>query len=1161
MHAARKIPLKALEAQAQSSDPNNSVWVSANAGSGKTHVLTERVIRILLNNTAPSRILCLTYTKAAAAVMQGRIFNRLSQWTRISDEALGQELEKLEHKKPDLARITSARRLFAQALETPGGLKIQTIHAFCEALLHQFPVEANIAGHFEMIDDMRQIALIAEAKRLILEAAYKREDEELSAAFDLILATVGEDGLNRLFEEAITKRQSLQKPLLQWQDEGILFFRNIFGVQGGDNAENLSYALKQTALYTPERIALFLSVGGANIEKLCDRVEALAQEKNWKKFKSLAQDIYFNKDGKARSPKPIFTKAVLGVAPDAAEEFQQRHEAVLQLLDTLCAVDLVALNQAAYVLINNLNNLYNRLKKRRGFLDFDDLIHKTVAMLQRKGAGEWVQYKLDRGIDHILVDEAQDTSPAQWQIIRLLSEEFFAGDSARNERRSLFAVGDEKQSIYSFQGAQPEDFAQHGRAVQKRALAAKLGFKKIRLDFSFRSTNDVLSAVDHVFAVPQNYQGLSADNEKTIHEAVRKNEPGEVDIWQALTPDGVSEPEDWREPVDQLAAPAIILARQIALTIKHWLDNGEVIAGQNRLVTPRDIMVLVRKRDQFVHALSRELKNLHIAVAGADRLLLSEHIAVRDLVALGRFVLQPYDDLSLAAVLKSPLFHFIDDDLLKIAAERQGLLYHALEQQAGNNPKYQRAYDLLEEYRALADITPVYEFYSRILSENHGRRDILARLGVEASDVLDAFMDYTLAVQKTGLPGLQAFLEILAEVQPQIKREMDQSRNEVRIMTVHAAKGLEAAIVFLVDSGSAIWSSKHEPRLISVDNTTEGQAIEPVLLWQPSSQYKTALIGEAIDGLKQRANQEYRRLLYVGMTRAEDRLIVCGYKSKRPIDGTWLDLVRDALQDKSIAIASPVEGINIYRYQLSAPQLGIVSDKIIQEESILQFDMPEFLFERVLPEQSLPRPLSPSKASMVIEDAPNIDPAGMIESPILQTDVSKQKKLSIERGQLIHRLLEYLPDICPSKRQALLQNYLKQQASHFDKEILQDIEHMVLNLINDPKFKPLFVPHAQAEVALMGVVSVRGKKRPLSGQIDRLVVDADKVIFADFKTGQVPTTIEQVPEGYKLQMALYYQILQEIYPDKQIKGLLIYTHAPVIFEMSANSMHAMLAML
>lgn len=1152
-----KIPTKALEAQAQSSDPNTSVWVSANAGSGKTHVLTERVIRILLTGTPPSRILCLTYTKAAAAVMQTRIFSRLSQWTRISDEELGEALQKLEHKKPDTLRITAARKLFAHALETPGGLKIQTIHAFCEALLHQFPVEANIAGHFEMIDDMRQIALIGEAKRLILETAYKRDDEELSQAFDLILSTVGEFGLDRLLSEAIYKRQSLSEPLLRWREQGIEFFRRIFGVKASDNPENLSYALKEAALYSPDRIALFLSAGGSNMEKFCDRIEALATEANWRNFKDLAHDIYFTGQGKARSPKTIFTKAVQAVAPDAIDEFGEKHDHVLQLIDAICAVDLVGLNQAAYVLVDALNSLYNRLKKRRGFLDFDDLIHKTVAMLKRKGAGEWVQYKLDRGIDHILVDEAQDTSPAQWQIIRLLSEEFFSGTTARNERRTLFAVGDEKQSIYSFQGAIPEDFAQNGRAVEKRALAAKLGFKKLRLDFSFRSTADVLNAVDHVFEHPQNYQGLSAENEKTIHEPVRKDEPGEVDVWEALTPDEVSEPEDWREPVDQLAAPAIKLARQMALTIKHWLDNGEVIAGKNRLITPRDIMVLVRKRDQFVHALSRELKNLHIAVAGADRLRLADHIAVRDLVALGRFVLQPYDDLSLAAVLKSPIFGLNENDLLKIAAERSDLLYRALEQQAGNDPKYQRAYDLLEELRALADITPVYEFYSRILSEHHGRRDILARLGNEASDVLDAFMDYTLAVQKTGLPGLQAFLETLAEAQPEIKREMDQSRNEVRIMTVHAAKGLEAAVVFLVDSGSRIWNSQHEPKLIEVDSTAKGQTIEPVLLWQPSSDYKTALIGEAIDGLKQRAAEEYRRLLYVGMTRAEDRLIVCGYKSNRPTTGTWLDLVKDALQNEMVEISSPVDGITAYRYQITPPQLGMYNKEKVVEEVIQHFDMPDYLLQRAPAEQGLPRPLSPSKASILIEDAPNIDPHGMSISPIFQKTEQSQLPTSLERGTLIHTLLQYLPDVAEDKRRALTQNYLAKQAGHFDEKSRQQMQKMIFDVLDNPQFKLLFSKQSQAEVALMGVVDVRGKQRPVSGQIDRLVVDDAHVLFADFKTGQVPESMNEVPDGYILQMALYRKLLGEIYPNKQFKGLLIYTNGPVVFEMNETQMRNM----
>ncbi|MBI0007742.1 double-strand break repair helicase AddA, partial [Bartonella sp. M0193] len=368
----------------------------------------------------------------------------------------------------------------------------------------------------------------------------------------------------------------------------------------------------------------------------------------------------------------------------------------------------------------------------------------------------------------------------------------------------------EKQSIYSFQGAVPEDFATNGRIIERKAEAVGKSFGHIRLNYSFRSTADVLKSVDRVFEKPENYKGLSAENIKTVHEPVRRNDPGEVVIWDNIAPTDVEEPEDWRKPVDQLHAPAVRLAEEIATTISHWLHHHEMLPGQGREVKASDIMVLVRKRDQFVPALARALKNRNVPVAGADRLRLASHIAVRDLTALARFVLQPQDDLSLASVLKSPLFGLDEDDLYHIAINREGSLFSSLEAHSEEKPEFATVLALLKKYRNLADKTPVYEFYSHILSEDQGRAKILARLGSEASDVLDAFMDYTLSIQKTGLPGLQAFLETIKLSDPEIKRELDQNREEVRIMTVHAAKGLESAIVFLVDSGSRIWNAQHE---------------------------------------------------------------------------------------------------------------------------------------------------------------------------------------------------------------------------------------------------------------------------------------------------------------------------------------------------------------
>jgi len=1143
---ANIIPDSILRAQARASNPRHNVWLSANAGSGKTHVLTERVIRLLLSGVDPAQILCLTYTKAAASVMQTRIFTRLAQWARLDDADLGHQLLKLEDKPVDAGRLIVARRLFARALETPGGLKIQTIHAFCESILHQFPLEANIAGHFDMLDDMSAVDLMRQARREVIEKAWLQEDESLSAAFDLVLSSVGEAGLDALFAEAINKREMLHESLRQFDCVGVHLFRQLFKLKDGEDETSLAHALKHAALLCEEEMSLCQQYDGKTIGDFIATIKTLQHEEDVRQFIPLVMQAYFVANGeKLRSHTTILPKKLREAAPEMVAHFVAKQERITILIDKLRIMQLIRLNEAAYRLISQLNNKYAKLKRAQGLLDFDDLIHRTLRLLKRSHASHWVHYKLDRSIAHILLDEAQDTSPAQWQIVRLLADEFFAGDGIDEAGRTLFAVGDEKQSIYSFQGAVPEDFAQSGVEFGKKARAANQFFERLRLDFSFRSVPDILAAVDTVFADEANYHGLSAANERPLHQAVRANAAGEVDIWAPLEPEAGEEPQDWRVTQDRQNAPAVVLARQIAETIENWLKNGEAIIGQGRLMQPGDIMVLVRSRDRFVHALSRELKNRLIAVAGSDRLRLNDHIAVRDLMALGRFVLQPFDDLSLACVLKSPLFGLDEEELYQLAQPRgKGeRLYPALDREGANNTKFAAAHAALTRYRSLADVVPVYEFYSHILSEEGGRRKILSRLGMQASEVLDAFMDYALAMQKKGLPGLQSFLENLDENAPEIKRELGEAAGEVRIMTVHAAKGQEAAVVFLVDNGKQIWNANRAPKLMTVN---------AVPVWNPGKKFRSHALEIELERLEQRERQEYRRLLYVGMTRAEDRLIVCGYKSKKSPPGTWLDLVGSALIDKAAPlVTAPADGVNAWRFRLGCGQLPLYQSEIAPPPTPHLPPLPAFLFEKIVSPPPKPRPLVPSHANHLVLD--DVGTMGDVSDYLPIASVDKKKlspSWSIRRGIITHYLLQYLPDVAPEQRLALAHRFIEAQLPDWPEAERQRIEDDVFTLLADERLQRLFAPSSRAEVALMGTVEVDGIARPVSGQIDRLAIFEDEILLADFKTGRVPRQVQEIAHSYWLQMALYRCLLAQIYPQHAIRALLIYSNGqPAIFEL------------
>ncbi|PYE89098.1 double-strand break repair helicase AddA [Phyllobacterium leguminum] len=1185
------IPPETLAAQARAANPRDSVWVSANAGSGKTHVLTERVIRLLLEGTDPSRILCLTYTKAAAAVMQNRVFARLSEWATLSDEALAEKLEQLEGKRPGAARLKIARRLFARALETPGGLKIQTIHAFCEAILHQFPLEANIAGHFELMDDLMQVALVGDARRQLLENARTEANPELAKAFADVLSAAGEMGLQTLLDEAVSRRHALQHFIREvgGNETRQPLFYAAFGFSGGEREEDILGQVWPMPAFSDVVLDRILTIakGATRAQDFALQLREMKKASTQMDREEILRLAFLKSTGEPKAGSYVASKPVTAMLPDFEENFDQAAARVYAALDRLKQLRLIRLNLSAFVLIDDLLSRYQAMKRSRGLLDFDDLINRTVSLLAREGAGHWVQYKLDRGIDHILVDEAQDTSPEQWQVIHMLSAEFFTGSGQRDIRRTLFAVGDEKQSIYSFQGAVPEDFAASGKAVRQKAESAELTFGDVRLNFSFRSTPDVLSAVDLVFERPEAYRGLGLEPGPTQHDAIRRDAPGEVEIWDLLAPQAVEEPEDWRVPVDHLAAPAVRLAEQIAATIRHWLDNGETIPGQQRKLEARDIMVLVRKRDQFMPALSRALKNLGVPVAGADRLKLTGHIAIKDLMALGRFVLQPADDLSLAALLKSPLFGWDDDRLFALAHPREAsqTLFERMGQEAEVDPALAATHETLQGWRAAADTVPVFEFYARILGAWGARRKLLARLGPEAGDVIDEFQNYALAAEKTGLPGLQAFLETLDAATPEIKRELDQNRDEVRIMTVHAAKGLEAAVVFLIDPGSAAWTANRAPKLIPFDMKEPEQAQEKCeavfpekarafpsglrenkdfgwegrgFIWQPNGGYETAFTAARIEELKRRAEEEYRRLLYVGMTRAEDRLIICGYRGARDGGETWHQLVSGALAERCEPINHPVEGVVARRYRKTVPGEVVIAAK--DEAAAMRPDpLPENYRRAMKREPGLPRPLSPSGASVLIEA--NDETVDMPGSPVLAPD-EQAPGFAIRRGTVIHALLQRLPDVAEEERRMVAERYLDHAAGDWPDAERQKALESVFAVLNDQRFAPVFGKGSRAEVEIMGTLKLRGKEHAVSGKIDRLAVEKTRVTIIDYKTNRpAPRDFAQVPEAYIAQLALYRALLRPLYPDLAVEAALLFTEGPHLITIPAQAMDEAVAAL
>ncbi|MBE7219637.1 MAG: double-strand break repair helicase AddA, partial [Caulobacteraceae bacterium] len=829
------VPSDTLTRQHRASDPMSSAWVSANAGSGKTHVLTQRVVRLLLRGVAPSRILCLTFTKAAAANMSIRVFDTLAAWTQLDDAALTEAIVKTGAPRPSPTDLALARKLFARTVETPGGLKIQTIHAFCERLLHLFPFEANVAARFEVLDDLRQAELLEAARADCIAQAVAVPEGALGRAVAFLAREASSFTFEALVGEALGHRDTLQTALLL--GDTLASFgpglKRALGLQARDTLATVEQAMLDGGLRREDwaAVAQRLGADGGAKDSAANRLARAALATGEAALEAYL-DVFLTKTRTPRDGKYL-VQALRKAEPDLCDALDRERDRLVAALDNRRAAETFERTLALVTVAKGVLDGYEAAKRRRGLLDFDDLVERTRTLLSRTSAA-WVLYKLDAGIDHVLIDEAQDTSPVQWQILGALTGDFFSGAGAGDRHRTVFAVGDEKQSIYSFQGAEPAQFAVQREAFGKAARQGGGRFEAVTLNLSFRSTRAVLETVDGVFAAGDHAEGLSEPGLKPPpHEALRSRTPGLVELWPLVGPTPQPDPIDWRLPLDQLdpRSPPVTLAQRIADRIHAMLapSSEETVEDRRerarRRIRPGDVLILVRSRNAIFDAVIRALKDRHVPVAGADRLDLTEHIAVMDLMAAGRAALLPDDDLTVASVLKSPLIGLDDDDLIRLAPERRGSLMSALD--ASPEPRHRHAAATLHDWRRRAAAETPFGFYARLLGPDGGRRAMLARLGQEAGDAVDEFVALALAHERDGPPSLTRFLAGLEGRSLSVKRDMEASGDAVRVMTVHAAKGLEAKIVFLPDTCGAP-AGRHDPALFGL---AEGG--RPLLAWSP----------------------------------------------------------------------------------------------------------------------------------------------------------------------------------------------------------------------------------------------------------------------------------------------------------------------------------------
>ncbi len=1086
--------------------PEISTWLSANAGSGKTKVLTDRVARLLLNGVLPEHILCLTYTKAAASEMQNRLFERLGAWSMRADAALRDELQQLGlETELDAAMLRKARTLFARAIEAPGGLKIQTIHSFCAALLRRFPLEAGVSPQFHEMDE-RASRLLAGT---ILDDISASDQQPVIGA---VAAYCNETDVMDLIASVLKHRQLFAKGSAKadiWARLNLpvtlsrealcagVFTKDVWGLIG------TLVSVLSTGSPTDQR-------NGEKLAKLsAPSLEALGMLEQLLLWgEGATKNTPFSAKIDAFPTKALRDGALQPHLPALHALMARVEDTRDQRLGLLAAEKTAVLYAFAAVFLP----AYEREKQARGWLDFDDLILKARGLLTDQAVADWVLYRLDGGIDHILVDEAQDTSPIQWQLIEKLAQEFTSGQGARSNRgRTIFVVGDKKQSIYSFQGVDPAEFDRMKADFAARLKLTDTPLFDASLAHSFRSSSAILALVDQLFA-------SAAGAEQ--HLAFKTKMPGRVDLWPALEAVEKQKDRSWERPVDlpdqdnHLVQLARYIAEEIDYMITHKVAIPEEIGKTGhyhmRPVRAADFLILVQRRSDLFQEIIRACKAKNLPVAGADRLKLGAEMAVKDLLALLAFLATPEDDLSLAVVLKSPLVGWDEQTLFTLAQERgKKFLWQVLR---AATDQHARLIAMLNDLLLQADFLRPYELLERVLTHYSGRKLLLGRLGQEAEDGLNALLGQAMAYERSEVPSLTGFLVWMQSDGLEIKRQVNQDGNQIRVMTVHGAKGLESPIVILPDTAKRD-ARLRDDLLVAPDGA----------FWKvPRAEMPPRLC--ELHERKLRAEEEERdRLLYVAITRAEKWLIVAVAGDLGADQQAWYQKISLGLESLATQPQRFPMGMGRrFDYGVWSPR----SAEIEGEQSMPSLVLEDFFNEVAPPVSAQPKPLSPS------------DLGG---EKSLYSDAEEADEDAKLRGLQIHKLLEVMPSLDPALWSDMCLKILDQAGLPPSAETFEALKAEVLGVLKVPDLQFLFGPDALAEVALSGRVASLDNQQ-IYGVVDRLVVQETAVWLVDFKSNAlVPEGLADVPLGLLRQMAAYAAVVARTYPNHQIISALLWT--------------------
>ena len=1129
-------------------DPADSVWLSASAGTGKTQVLSARVLRLLLEpGVRPEQILCLTFTKAGAAEMATRVNEVLANWVRMSDTELGAQLGFIGAKM-DAGTIARARSLFAYVLDCPGGgLRIDTIHAFAQWLLAAFPEEAGLVPGTKAMED-RDRELLA---RRVLSAQlleWETSDPAAVAALEMLTLRLAPDRAREWLMRCANAREAWFGPGA-WTPPMRGRVMGLLGLAEDTTPASLAALCGEGAFDTAALRQWLAAHRAWGTKTALDCLEVGASWLGGDADARLAACDDLRKSLFTQKDEPRALASLTKFDPQVGDAVDRVRACLDVVRDQRIMLELAAMLTPALELGRKFALAWDEAKAREGLVDFDDLIRRAAALLQKSDLSQWIRYKLDRQFDHVLIDEAQDTNPDQWAIINALTDDFFSGlGAAGDKQRTIFVVGDYKQAIFGFQGTSPENFAsardRYEKLLSERKSAADglrdahisaRDLQDLGLGRSYRTAQEVLSFVDEAIGAI-GHKAFGLPNAPDPH--IGDDRPGLVTLWQPVPgkPEDEDEGEDAQAdsgPELRVTAPDRRMADRIAAQISQWLHNGfPLVKGEHRNARAGDIMVLVRKRRELAGLIVARLYAAGVPVAGVDRLRLGAPLAVKDLMAALRFAAQPGDDLSLACLLVSPLIGWTQEQLLEhgYRGEKVGLWSHLRD---STHPDAELAVAALLDLLARADFEPPQALLHWLLvGPWQGKRKLLARLGREAEDPIAELLNAALQFAAANTPSLQGFIRWFDAGEGELKRDAEGPGGFVRVMTVHGAKGLQAPIVILAD---ACGNPDKSPAggLVLVEDLPGGDGREIPLL--PLS--KAERVGRIADASAARdliEREEHWRLLYVAMTRAEEALFIggaLGKSEKAPAPDSWYarlaPLFPDALDDLDW-------GARQERGHGAPPFLSRT-----QAELAIPPVLPAWARMPIGPEPRPPRPLAPSASA---ED--------QAADPPLPAALAA---VAARRGVLIHALLERLPDVPNDLRAAGGRAWLARHAADLAEAERDDMLARALAVLDEPQFRDLFGPTALAEVPLAATVGTQ----VIAGTIDRLLVEETRILVADFKTARRPPAgLEQVPLATLRQMAAYVAALEVIFPGRMVEAAVLYTQVPRLIALPAALLNA-----